>query len=667
MAMDLENIMQDTIVIEARFREKKGDRGRSRKWKEMLKLPPVAHCLCLKDEIDHSYEYLVEEQPIGCRLFYMFCERDQTLLQCVKLLEALDNYQLVPEEKALTTAQKIYDEFIAAEVSTRVSCVSREEGDKVKEKLVDSTLSKSVFEACRQSVREFLSGQPFIEYIDSRHYWRYLQWKYLEKTPVTKNSFRVYRVLGKGGFGLVHACQSKPTGKMYALKKLEKKRVKKRKGEKLALNEKQILERVNSRFVVSLAYAYQTKDALCMVLTLMNGGDLRFHIHYIGSSGLAMERVVFYAAEMARGLSHLHAVRIAYRDMKPDNILLDDHGHVRISDLGLAVHIPEGQSVRGRVGTVGYMAPEVIDNHRYTFGPDWWGLGCVVYEMIAGECPFRKRKERVSREVVEKRVREETPTYSSKFSSEAALFVTQLLDRNTSSRLGRSGHGFEDLKSHPFFSTINWKHLDAGVLEPPFVPNPRAVYAKDVLDIDPFSSVKGVDIEEPDHEFAAKFASGAISKPWQDEMIEMKVFNDVNKLYPIEGMTLEANAPQSPSSSADRVSWAKIKSFFKFRRQSSAASDRQSSSTSLDPPTLKDVPTSPLVATPPSNELSLEASSEHVKFPSPGNGTGDAVLPLSPNSSEPARHEPVAHVPGGDGVVSSSLSAQLPTACNTHV
>lgn len=90
--------------------------------------------------------------------------------------------------------------------------------------------------------------------------------------------------------------------------------------------------------------------------------------------------------------------------MKPDNILLDDDGmdevsvvcnyytihlvhvgHVRISDLGLAVHIPEGQSVRGRVGTVGYMAPEVISNRRYTFQPDWWGLGCVVFEMIHGE------------------------------------------------------------------------------------------------------------------------------------------------------------------------------------------------------------------------------------------------------------------------------------------
>jgi G protein-coupled receptor kinase len=95
------------------------------------------------------------------------------------------------------------------------------------------------------------------------------------------------------------------------------------------------------------------------------------------------------------GLEHLHAVGIVYRDCKPENILLDDHGHVRISDLGLAVEIPEGEMVRGRVGTVGYMAPEVIDNEKYTFSPDWFSFGCLIYEMIEGQAPFRARKEKV--------------------------------------------------------------------------------------------------------------------------------------------------------------------------------------------------------------------------------------------------------------------------------
>ncbi|NXG91655.1 GRK5 kinase, partial [Stercorarius parasiticus] len=145
------------------------------------------------------------------------------------------------------------------------------------------------------------------------------------RQSVTKDTFRQYRILGKGGFG-----------EMYACKKLEKKRIKKRKGEAMALNEKQILEKVNSRFVVrvvlsggpggpgpaltaglgaqvSLAYAYETKDALCLVLTIMNGGDLKFHIYNMGNPGFEDERVVFYAAEICCGLQHLHQEGIVYR------------------------------------------------------------------------------------------------------------------------------------------------------------------------------------------------------------------------------------------------------------------------------------------------------------------------------------------------------------------
>ncbi|KAL1492087.1 hypothetical protein ABEB36_012581 [Hypothenemus hampei] len=394
------------------------------------------------------------------------------------------------------------------------------------------------------------------------YFHRYLQWKWLESQPVTHKTFRMYRVLGKGGFGEVCACQVRATGKMYACKKLEKKRIKKRKGEAMVLIEKQILEKINSRFVVNLTYAYETKDALCLVLTIMSGGDLKFHIYNMGGDpGLDINRTRFYAAEVVCGIEHLHKQGIVYRDCKPENILLDDNGHVRISDLGLAIVLPEGESVRGRVGTVGYMAPEVIDNERYSFSPDWFSFGCLVYEMIEGQAPFRARREKVKREEVDRRVKSEQERYSNKFSEDSKSFCQQLLVKNPTDRLGGKAdrQGASLVKQHPFFQTINWRRLEAGIVDPPFVPDPHAVYAKDVLDIEQFSTVKGVNIDESDATFYAKFNTGCVSIPWQTEIIETDSYRQLNVFGP--------NNTRSPDLILEPAPQAKSGNCFPFRRK----------------------------------------------------------------------------------------------------
>uniref|UniRef100_A0A672K0G2 G protein-coupled receptor kinase n=1 Tax=Sinocyclocheilus grahami TaxID=75366 RepID=A0A672K0G2_SINGR len=479
--------------------------GRSKKWKEMLKLPHISLCEELRRTVERDYTSLCEKQPIGRQLFRRFCDTQPKLRR-----------SHLPE--------------IAQDVV----------GD-CRQKLEHSPC-KELFQ---EIVREYLSGEPFSAYQEAMYFSRFLQWKWLERQPVTKNTFRHYRVLGKGGFGEVCACQVRATGKMYACKKLEKKRVKKRKGEAMALNEKRILEKVNSSFVVSLAYAYETKDALCLVLTIMNGGDLKFHIYNMGNSGFDEQRAIFYAAEICCGFEDLHRERIIYRDLKPENILLDDRGHIRISDLGLAVQIPESETIRGRVGTVGYMAPEVIQNESYTFSPDWWGLGCLIYEMIQGQSPFRRRKERVKREEVDRRVCEDQEEYTEKFSEDAKDICRQLLCKDPKERLGCRGCGAAEVKPHPIFRNINFKRLEANMLDPPFCPDPRAVYCKDVLDIEQFSTVKGVNLDPTDDDFYHKFVTGSVSIPWQNEMIEMECFKEIN-VFEMDGALssdLDVNRP----------------------------------------------------------------------------------------------------------------------------
>ncbi|XP_046851462.1 G protein-coupled receptor kinase 5-like isoform X2 [Xenia sp. Carnegie-2017] len=534
--MELENIVANTVYIKARESKAK---GRSKKWRSFLQFPHISLCIHLKNELDLSYRQIYTE-PIGRELFCEFCSSDSfadgELSRLDSFLRAIIEYETAAETERKRLASKLVQDFLKSEKDDSSYFNGVIEASSVEEfnqlYTDNESLTSELFISFKSSIENYFGGAPFEKFKESMFFERYLQWKYLERQPVTKKLFRHYRVLGKGGFGEVCACQSKISGKMYAMKKLEKKRIKRRRGEAMALNEKQLLEKVDCRFVVSLAYAYETKDALCMVLTLMNGGDLKFHIHNMGNPGFLEERAYFYAAEVASGLIALHSKRIVYRDMKPENILLDDDGHVRISDLGLAIEIPEEDNVRGRVGTVGYMAPEVILNERYTFSPDWWGLGCLIYEMIQGKSPFRARREKVKRDEVERRVKEDTEEYSDKFSSHARLICSQLLSKDPKTRLGCREGGWDELRRHQFFKNINWAQLEAGLITPPFVPDPRAVYCKDVLDIEQFSSVKGVRLDDNDEGFYHKFATGCVAIPWQSEMIEMECYKELNVFGP---------------------------------------------------------------------------------------------------------------------------------------
>ncbi|XP_078522513.1 G protein-coupled receptor kinase 5-like [Lissotriton helveticus] len=529
--MELENIVANTVLLKAREGGGGKRKGRSKKWKDILKFPHISLCDDLRKSLERDYTTLCEKQPIGRLLFRQFCETRPELQRCINFLDAVVEYEVSADEKRKETGEEIIRRFFNTESPEFVSEIS-ETNRKLCAENLEKSPCREIFSYCLGPLHEYLRGVPFSNYQDSMYFDRFLQWKSLERQVVTKDTFRQYRVLGKGGFGEVCACQVRATGKMYACKKLEKKRIKKRKGEAMALNEKQILEKVNSRFVVNLAYAYETKDALCLVLTIMNGGDLKFHIYNMGNPGFTEERVIFYAAELCCGLDHLHQEGIVYRDLKPENILLDDDGHIRISDLGLAIKIPDGDSIRGRVGTVGYMAPEVINNEHYTFSPDWWGLGCLIYEMIEGQSPFRARKERVKREEVEKRVQEEQEQYSEKISEEAKSICKMLLAKDPKERLGCGPTAAEEVKLHPFLRNINFKRLGAGMMKPPFQPDPRAVYCKDVLDIEQFSTVKGVNLDQTDNDFYAKFATGCVPIPWQNEMVETECYKDLNVFGP---------------------------------------------------------------------------------------------------------------------------------------
>ncbi|KAM9794320.1 G protein-coupled receptor kinase 5 [Syngnathus typhle] len=542
--MEIDSLVANRALVRAR--EGGGTKGRSWKWQEMLRFPHISQCSNLAASIVRDFWDICVVQPIGRKLFDQFCHSRGELRKYGELRQALDQFKLKRDEERRAFGLAIIQEFFTIHTARFVAEVSKHKRSCMWS--LNHEPSSDVFAGCTDDLHAFLSQEPFEQFQHSMYFDRFVQWKMLERRPVTKNDFRQYRVLGKGGFGEVWACKVRATGMMYACKKLEKTHVKKRRGEAMALNEKEILESVNSRFVVNLAYAYETKHDLCLVLTMMSGGDLNFHIYNMGPPGLDPERVGFYAAEICCGLMHLHRKSIIYRDLKPENILLDEHGHIRISDLGLAVRVSESGVVQGRVGTLGYMAPEVIRHEYYGASVDWWGLGCLIYEMTAGRPVLRMKGEHPKKDEMERRIESEREEYGERFGPHARDICSQLLVKEPNRRLGCQASGGRDVQMHPFFREINFRMLEAGLVEASFKPDPRLVYCSDVQDIEEFATVRGVTINQDDNNFYARFSTGSVPITWQNELIETGCFEDLNFFGPDGSRPQDLEWTQAPES-----------------------------------------------------------------------------------------------------------------------
>lgn len=285
--------------------------------------------------------------------------------------------------------------------------------------------------------------------------------------PVKKaclEDFVLLKTVGKGSFGKVVQVRKISDGKVYAMKILKKEMVVKRKQYDHTLSERRILESINHPFIVSLRYAFQSELKLYMVFEFFNGGEL---YHYLSEGGrFTEERARFYCAEIILGLDYLHQRGIVYRDLKPENLILDSEGHIKITDFGLSKENVDGDSITSICGTPEYLAPEILRKLPYGAAVDWWSLGTVLYEMIVGLPPFFDK----NRQMMYKKILE-ADLEAPHFMSDAALDLCQrLLIRDPTLRLGSGVTGVEDMKSHAFFRGIDWAALELKLVTPPWLP-----------------------------------------------------------------------------------------------------------------------------------------------------------------------------------------------------
>ncbi|XP_041425225.1 protein kinase C delta type-like isoform X2 [Xenopus laevis] len=216
-----------------------------------------------------------------------------------------------------------------------------------------------------------------------------------------------------------------------------------------------------SPFLCHAYAAFQSKLQAFFVLEYASGGSLSTVME---NGPFPTSTVMFYAAEMVCGLQFLHSRGIVHRDIKLENILLDQNGHIKICDFGLVAHnIFGNRTTRGRIGTYGYMAPEVMLMKEYNAAADWWSLGVVIYRMAIGRSPFYNGRVRT---MVQESTVSDEPQYPEWISPELQDLLEKLLKKNPQHRLGTNGN----IREHPFFASINWVELESLKVKPPLQP-----------------------------------------------------------------------------------------------------------------------------------------------------------------------------------------------------
>jgi len=286
---------------------------------------------------------------------------------------------------------------------------------------------------------------------------------------MTADDFEPLRCLGKGTFGTVLLVKQQTTGRLFAQKQFKKASltVHKRLVEQTK-TERTILESVSRHpFVVKLFYAFQDHEKLYLILEYAQGGELFTH--------LAQERIFteevasFYMAEMVLALEHLHRnLGVVYRDLKPENCLLDSEGHLLLTDFGLSkVAVDENDKCDSMLGTVEYMAPEVIQGHKYGMAVDWWSFGALGFDLLTGSPPFQGGNHaKIQEKIVKQKL--VMPYF---LGPDAKDLLTKFLRKDPKKRLGANmPKDLQSIKKHRFFRKIDWKLLANREVEPPIQP-----------------------------------------------------------------------------------------------------------------------------------------------------------------------------------------------------
>jgi len=280
--------------------------------------------------------------------------------------------------------------------------------------------------------------------------------------------FKLIALLGRGTFGKVFLAECKVDKKQYAIKVIRKDVLIEYNQVKNTQLEKDILLSCDHPFLVGMEYLFQSPTRLYFVMPFIRGGEL--YKIFKARKRLPEAVVKFYAIQIAMAVGYLHGKGIMHRDLKLENVLVDQNGYLKIIDYGLAKTLTEGQLSKTFCGTPEYLAPEMVMHQGHDFSVDWWALGILIYEMLIGVTPFynRERKLLLLKIRQSKVVFPDKRKYKIEYSDEFVDVVLKLLHKDKDQRLG-SKDDFREIIAHPFFDSIDKEALLAGKFKPPLV------------------------------------------------------------------------------------------------------------------------------------------------------------------------------------------------------
>ncbi|KAH6585139.1 hypothetical protein BASA61_007062 [Batrachochytrium salamandrivorans] len=313
---------------------------------------------------------------------------------------------------------------------------------------VGEKLHDNWFRLLQRQVKEVISGDIRVQ----------IKYQQIEAKPLSASDFELLKVLGKGSFGKVLQVRKKDTGRIYAMKVLVKKDIVERQEVQHTLSERNVLIQASHPFLVGLKHSFQTPEKLYLILDYKNGGELFFYLQR--ETAFSEQRAKFYVCELILALEHLHKYNIVYRDLKPENVLLDCHGHIALTDFDI-------------------WHQRYSRDKGYGKAVDWWSLGILFYEMTTGLPPFYSE----NTNLMYKKILHNDLVFPPGFPPQAQSLCRGLIDRDPKRRLGAGPQDAEEIKNHPYFLDVDWNQLLKRRVRPPF--KPMVVSELDTTNFDP--------------------------------------------------------------------------------------------------------------------------------------------------------------------------------------